>query len=220
MYEPRFAAVHRRRRYGSSGPSRLILKHTFTGADSALTVGNADTGQAPTVIQHSGAASGIFGRQTNMAYLANPNGGTDYCFCHFDGGAAGDFRVEWDMPAYLFADSLQSTGGVFSMVDATHVLIWDVNTSGGNNAANMTFYKDIGGGFVSIGGPTANIDITVAGTLAVVGLVAAGTLSVYWNGTLILSIAGVGALLSGTRFGLSHSAALRAIRYDALRVYR
>lgn len=177
------------------------LSHTFTGADSTLTPGTADTGQAPLLVQIGTGA--VWGRIGNQAYLATA--GTDYSFLHFDTTAAnGTLRC-------LMYTHDQSTGLCFRITDASNLFMVE-QTSVAASPGDFTLYRRQAGAWNTIG--TASGIVRASGDPMSVVLNGA-SIAVQINGVSIITVSD-SFNSTATKHGMAHKGPTSSTRYDNL----
>jgi len=97
---------------------RKVVSDTFTRADNAASLGNAETGQAWEVL------SGTWGISSNRAYIASTSGGRDIAVV--DSGFA-DVTIGLTLPVVATSARL-----IFRLTDASNHFIFTVITASNN----------------------------------------------------------------------------------------
>jgi hypothetical protein len=189
LHLPTRAAVTRRRRKG-----RIIVFDSASRADSAVALGNAETGQPWTALR------GTWGTQGGRIYLAVSSGANDVAAVNAgvsDGivsclvtGLGGAATSDWRLAANI------------TDADNYFVLVASVGT-------NYTLYRVQVGGFTGIGtvavlpavGDLASIERRGPSLIARVNAVSSGLITDAFN-------------QGATRHGLASGGAVSAARYD------
>lgn len=198
------APFARRRRRSAGGGVSTRLLHTFTGADSAVTPGAADTGQTMSIVTASGGAA-VWGRQTNRGYVAT--GGVDYTLLVATTGLTADGTLT----AKLYA--LEAGCGLsFRVTDANNHCFLEATTSA--SPYGFKIWKRVAGVYTTLATVTG-IVMASGDTLGVVlsGSSLTGTL----NGSAIPGLSATDAFnASVASHGLIAFGSPATTRYDDL----
>jgi hypothetical protein len=177
------------------GAASISITDTFTRADSALTLGSAETGQPWVVI-----GTDVFGISTNRAYLVSGGGTSGRRVAYIDTGAAsGTLQVR-------AASSGASWNVDFRITDGLN--FYQITTI----SATTVNWNKVVAGTATLLGTNAALTIADADLWAVV--MNASTITIKQNGVTVIGPTADATFTTQTKHGFGQGVAAGTLRFD------